>query len=163
MPTLTLAGLLDDNFRLPTQDYSNFLRATRALTRDEREVEKAFERCAFNVILNNRDDHTKNFSYLLNERFEWKLAPCYDLTFNTGPHGWHQMSIMGEGLSPTGTKLMALAGDCGLKSAFARRAIERIADVASRFTEHAKGWKISRSTVGDIAGHIGKNLAAMRK
>lgn len=163
VPTLTLAGLLDDNFRLPTQDYSNFLRATRALTRDEREVEKAFERCAFNVILNNRDDHTKNFSYLLNERFEWKLAPCYDLTFNTGPHGWHQMSIMGEGLSPTGTKLMALAGDCGLKPAFARRAIERIADVASRFTEHAKGWKISRSTVSDIAGHIGKNLAAMRK
>lgn len=162
VPTLTLAGLLDDDFQRPTQDYSTFIRATRALTRDEREVEKAFERCVFNVILNNRDDHTKNFSYAMNERFEWKLAPCYDLTFNTGPNGWHQMTVMGEGVTPTGSRLMALASDAGLKPAFARSAIERISDIAGRFTENARGWKIRRTTANEIAGYIGKNLAAMR-
>lgn len=163
VPTLTFAGLTDDNFRLPGRDYSNFLRATRALTRDEREVEKAFERCVFNVIFNNRDDHTKNLSFAMNERFEWKLAPCYDLTFCRGPNGWHQMTIMGEGLAPTGSKLLELAADAGLKKAFALEAIERIADVAGRFRQRAANWKIRRMTVAGIAGQIEKNLAALRQ
>lgn len=163
VPTLTFAGLTDDNFRLPAQDYSNFLRASRALTRDEREVEKAFDRCVFNVILNNRDDHTKNLSFAMNERFEWKLGPCYDLTFCRGPNGWHQMTVMGEGQAPTGTKLLELAADAGLKRAFAREAIERIADVAGRFRERATNWKIRRMTVADIAGQIDRNLAALRQ
>ncbi|MEO6959380.1 MAG: type II toxin-antitoxin system HipA family toxin [Burkholderiaceae bacterium] len=163
VPTLTLAGLLDDNFRVPSQDYSNFLRATRALTRDEREVEKAFARCVFNVILNNRDDHTKNVSFALNEHFEWKLAPCYDLTFSVGPGGWHQMSVMGEGVAPTGSKLAELAKDSGLKPAFVNRTIEQVSDVASQFAVQARNWKIRRPTVVEINRHIDKNLAAMRK
>lgn len=163
VPTLTFAGLTDDDFRLPGQDYSNFLRATRALTRDEREVEKAFDRCVFNVIFNNRDDHTKNLSFAMNERFEWKLAPCYDLTFCRGPNGWHQMTIMGEGLSPTRGKLLELAAHAGLKPAFAREAVERIADVAGRFRERATHWKIRRTTVAGIARQVDKNLAAVRQ
>ncbi|MES2830621.1 MAG: type II toxin-antitoxin system HipA family toxin [Pseudomonadota bacterium] len=161
IPTLTLAGLLDDNFRLPTQDYRNFLRATRALTRNESEVKKAFERCVFNVIMNNRDDHTKNFSYLLNERLEWTLAPCYDLTFNPGPNGWHQMTVMGEGATPNGSTLMALAKDSGLDAAFARQLIDRIASAASGFKTAAQSWQIRRRTVLDIQIRIDKNLAAM--
>jgi serine/threonine-protein kinase HipA len=38
VPTLSLAALLDDNFRLPTRDYEVFLRATRTLTKDDRQV-----------------------------------------------------------------------------------------------------------------------------
>jgi len=26
---------------------------------------QAFERCVFNVIFNNRDDHSKNFSFIM--------------------------------------------------------------------------------------------------
>ena len=43
-----------------------------------------------------RDDDAKNFSYRMNEAFQWKLAPCYDLTFNEGPSGEHQMDIQGD-------------------------------------------------------------------
>lgn len=87
VPTISVAALLDDNFRLPTRDYEVLLRATRALTRDERQVKKAFERCVFNVVFNNRDDHTKNFGYVMNESMQWELAPCYDLTYNVGVGG----------------------------------------------------------------------------
>ena len=62
VPVLTLAGLLHADFRIPgVLSYQDLLRATRAVTRDEREVKEAFLRCVFNVVFNNKDDHPKNF------------------------------------------------------------------------------------------------------
>jgi len=54
VPVHTLAGLLHADFRLPSVDYSTFLRATRLMTRDQRQVDAAFQRCVFNVLFNDR-------------------------------------------------------------------------------------------------------------
>lgn len=100
IPTNTLAGLMDLDFRFPSVSYEAFLRVTRLVTRSEAQVKKGFERCVFNVVFNNRDDHSKNFSYRMNERLEWELAPAYDITFNYGMGGEHQMDVCGEGRNP---------------------------------------------------------------
>jgi len=63
-------------------------------TNDVTQVELAFKRCVFNVVFNNRDDPAKNFSFRMKESMEWRLSPCYDLTFNSGPGGHHQTSVM---------------------------------------------------------------------
>lgn len=94
VPVHTLAGLLHVDFRLPSVDYSIFLRATRLITRDQRQVDAAFQRCVFNVIFNNRDDHAKNFSYRMDRDWHWQLSPCYDLSFNTSPAGEHQIALL---------------------------------------------------------------------
>jgi serine/threonine-protein kinase HipA len=54
----------------------------------------------FNVLAHNRDDHAKNFSFLMDENGEWKLAPGYDLTFSSGPRGEQSTMVMGEGRNP---------------------------------------------------------------
>jgi serine/threonine-protein kinase HipA len=77
----TLAGLLHANFQVPSVSYEDFFRVTRRLTRDQRELKKAVQRCAFNILMNNRDDHTKNLSFLLEADGSWRLAPPYDLTY----------------------------------------------------------------------------------
>jgi serine/threonine-protein kinase HipA len=41
----------------------------------------------FNVLAHNRDDHSKNFSYLMDKDGQWKLSPAYDLTFSSGSRG----------------------------------------------------------------------------
>nr|NJM04738.1 HipA domain-containing protein [Desulfobacula sp.] len=51
----------------------------------------------FNVMANNRDDHVKNFAFMIDTKKEWTLTPAYDLTFSKGPGGEHSMSIAGEG------------------------------------------------------------------
>jgi len=38
----TLGGLIDDNFRLPSLDYIDWLKVTQALTRNAADVERAF-------------------------------------------------------------------------------------------------------------------------
>jgi len=47
----------------------------------------------------NRDDHTKNASFLLPEDSPWELAPAYDVTHANWGSDWtaqHQMSVNGK-------------------------------------------------------------------
>ena len=162
IPTLTLAGLLDVDFRVPSVNYDTFLRATRLITRSEQEVERAFERCVFNVIFHNRDDHAKNFSYRMNEHFQWRLAPCYDLTFNEGPGGEHHMDIQGEGKAPDKAQLLQLAKTNSLKHSKAVEIIERISTVADTFGAYAKDSPIRSKTLKLIEQKIAQNLLRMR-
>ena len=162
IPTLTLAGLLDTDFRIPSVNYETFLRATRLITRSEQEVERAFERCVFNVIFHNRDDHAKNFSYRMNESFQWKLSPCYDLTFNEGPAGEHQMDIQGEGKAPGKSHLLQLAVANSLKHSRVLEIFDRICAVAESFSAYSKNMPIRSKTLNGIEQKIAQNLLRMR-
>lgn len=153
-PLHTLAGVLHQDFRLPSASYQDFLRVTRFLTRDQREVCKAFERCAFNVLFHNRDDHTKNVSFLMGPDWRWKLAPCYDLTFSEGPGGEHQMDIAGEGRSPSQSHLLNLAQREGLDPRFALQTLERMGEVAQLFQSFAQDFPIRKATVKKIQQRI---------
>lgn len=48
----------------------------------------------FNVFVHNRDDHSKNFSYLYDEvEQRWVLSLAYDLTYSYSIGGEHATSI----------------------------------------------------------------------
>ena len=161
VPVHTLAGALHVDFRMPSVSYQTLLRNTRAMTHSEREVEKAYERCVFNVIFNNRDDHAKNFSYRMDARFSWKLAPCYDLTFSTGPGGEHQMDVEGEGRYPARDHLLRLAGSNSLDAERAENAIARMLSVASGVDKLAREYPIRPATRRRIATAVEQNCSRM--
>lgn len=102
----TAAGLLHSDFRTPSLDYEDLLNLTAVLTKDVREVEKMYRLAVFNVLAHNRDDHAKNFSFLMDETGEWKLSPAYDLTFSSGPNGEQSTMVMGQGRNPTRKNLI---------------------------------------------------------
>jgi serine/threonine-protein kinase HipA len=124
VPLLSLAGLLDADFRLPSLDYATLLLATQRLTGDYREVVKAFGRCVFNVMAHNRDDHAKNFAFTRDAAGQWCLSPAFDLTYSFGPGGEHTTSVAGEGRAPGRADLMRVAEQGGVKRADARRVLE---------------------------------------
>ncbi|MGL5632426.1 MAG: type II toxin-antitoxin system HipA family toxin [Azovibrio sp.] len=163
IPMHTLAGVLHADFRVPSVDYQTLLRMTRLMTRSEAEVLKAFERCVFNVIFNNRDDHSKNFSYLLNPQGHWQLAPGYDLTYCEGPGGEHQMDIEGEGKTPGSTHLLALARRADLSEAACRSIIERMAEQALSFESAAKQYPIRATTRKAISKALNRNLSYLSR
>jgi serine/threonine-protein kinase HipA len=163
VPTQTLAAALHADFRLPSSvDYTTFLRALRAYSRDEREVKKGFERAVFNVIFNNRDDHSKNLSFRLTREARWTLAPAYDLTYCEGPGGEHQMDVCGEGRDITRANLLELAQHSGVDAKAAARSIERISEVAGHFRHDANTYPIRRATLDRIHKAIEANRARMR-
>jgi serine/threonine-protein kinase HipA len=148
VPVHSLAGLLQVDFRLPgSADYTAFLRATRLLTRDEREVEKAYERAIFNVLFHNRDDHPKNFAWRLGSDRRWRLAPAFDLTFSEGPGGQHHMDICGEGDAIERTHMLRLAAEGGVPDKAAQAAIDRMLVTALTFADRAAAYPIRRATV----------------
>lgn len=95
----SLAGLIHSDFRLPSLDYDDILNVTMELTKDHRQVEECYRLACFNALSKNKDDHAKNFSFVLIEK-QWKLSPAYDLTFSSGPNGFHSTMVLGEDRSP---------------------------------------------------------------
>jgi serine/threonine-protein kinase HipA len=62
---------------------------------------EGFRRMVFNVLGCNRDDHTKNFGFLMTEGGRWELAPAFDVCYAHNPQAgkWtatHQMSVAGK-------------------------------------------------------------------
>lgn len=155
VPVHSLAGFLQVDFRLPgSADYTALLRATRLLTRDEREVQKAYERAVFNVLFHNRDDHPKNFAWRLGSDRRWRLAPAYDLTFSDGPAGQHHMDICGEGEKVTRNHLLRLAREGGVPPKMAEQCVERMREKADGFVRRAEGFAVRRETVRKIEAVI---------
>lgn len=131
----TAAGLLHASHRHPTLDYENLLRLTKALTRDVRDVEKMVRLMVFNVKSGNRDDHSKNFSFLLDAAGNWKFAPAYDLTPSAGFNGEHSAMVNGKGKDITDVDLIQAASIVGIQKSFVTDAIQRTEEALSHFAE----------------------------
>jgi serine/threonine-protein kinase HipA len=108
---LTAAALLEFDFEQPSLDYHSLMKLTKILTRDNKnDVENMFRRMCFNVFAHNRDDHSKNFTYLYNETEDvWRLSPAYDLTYSTTYYGEHTTTVDGNGRNP-GKKELSVTG-----------------------------------------------------
>lgn len=92
----TASGLLYVSHRLPSLDYLELMKACFALTNDINEVYKLFRLMVFNVLTQNRDDHSKNFSFIYKDD-KWQLSPAYDLVKSFGFNGQHTTTILGKG------------------------------------------------------------------
>jgi serine/threonine-protein kinase HipA len=162
VPVHTLAGVLHADFNIPSLDYTSLLRAARVVTTDEREVVKAFERAVFNVLFNNRDDHSKNFGFRLGKDRRWRLAPAYDLTYCVGPGGEHQLAVCGEARRITRQHLIELAKQGSVKRSQADASIERILDKIDLFERTLREQPIRSTSVRSIVREIRANAAALR-
>lgn len=160
----SLAGLLHLNFRIPSIGYGEFMRVTRRLTRDVREVKKALQRCAFNVLMHNRDDHSKNLSFLLDGNNEWKLAPPFDLTYCTGYNGEHFMDLAGEGRHPGRDHVIAVGREGGLSVVESSRLLTELLDTLTPnvFREAAADLPVRKATVTRVVTAIEANRTRLR-
>lgn len=118
-----------------THDYAQYFQVIGALGLGDSALTQAFRRMVFNVLARNCDDHTKNFSFLLDPAAGgWRLAPGYDITYAYNPRGqWtyqHLMSVNGEFGSITRADLLAVADRFQVPERFAviSEVLDAIAD-----------------------------------
>jgi serine/threonine-protein kinase HipA len=161
----TLAGLLHANFQVPSVGYEDFFRVTRRLTHDQRELVKALKLAAFNVLMNNRDDHAKNLSFLREANGSWHLAPPYDLTYCPGYQGEHFMDVAGEGKAPTRSHLLAAAQRAGLPTPVAAGALDEVLAqlTPAVFSHMAKEVPLSATTRRTVQQAMQGNHARLAK
>jgi len=118
------AGLLYASHRLPSLDYASLMKATMALTKDINEVAKLFRQMVFNVLIGNKDDHAKNFSYLY-KNGTWQLSPAYDLLPSYGFNNNHTTTINGKG-KPEIKDCMELARQTSFPEKSAKMIIDEV-------------------------------------
>lgn len=143
----TAGGLLHSDFRTPSLDYEDLINLTDVLTKDVREVKKMFRLAVFNVLAHNRDDHAKNFSFLMDEKGEWIVSPAYDLTFSTGPNGEQSTMVMGEGRNPGEEHLTKLGLEADLPKDEILNIIAQTKTALSQWEDLAKRYKVGQANI----------------
>ena len=125
---LTAAALLELDFVQPSLDYHQLMKLTKILTNGKAEdIENMFRRMCFNVFAHNRDDHSKNFTYIYREEEEqWRLGPAYDLTYSNTYYGEHTTSVDGNGRNPGEKELLAVGLAAGMKKTRCMEMIKQI-------------------------------------
>ena len=112
---ISVSGLLETSHRIPNLDYNDLMQLTLNLTKSFEEVEKLFRLMCFNVFSHNRDDHSKNFSFIYNEDLnKWEFSPAYDLTYSYSINGEHATTINGNGVNPGLNDILKVAEKIGL-------------------------------------------------
>ena len=152
----TVSGLIHSNFRFPSHDYEDLLAITNVITKDIREVEKMFRLAVFNVMAHNRDDHAKNFSFLMDGFGEWKLSPAYDLTFSNGPGGEQSAMVMGEGRNIKRRHLEKLGLEAKLSKEFIEEVIQQTNLALGNWKNLAKEYDVNKENIQMIEKRISK-------
>ena len=137
---VSAAGLLETSHRIPNLDYDLLMRMTLQLTGSMGECEKLFRRMCFNVFAHNRDDHSKNFTFLYSEdQKRWALSPAYDLTYSSSLGGEHATTVHGNGMNPSLPDIICVAEGIGINKTKARNIALDIEDcVRKNLAEYLK-------------------------
>ncbi len=121
------AGILHADYRIPSLDYIDLLKLCRYITADMEEVRKLFRQMVFNVVIGNKDDHAKNFSFICTNE-SWKLSPAYDLLPSDGFNGFHTTTVNGNGL-PTPDDMLFAAKEVDLNRSTCKQIIAEVTDI----------------------------------
>jgi serine/threonine-protein kinase HipA len=113
----------------------------------------------FNIMTHNRDDHAKNFSFMMNHQGEWSFAPAYDLTFSHGPGGEHSNTIFGEGKHPTLEHIKKVANEFSIKISKIYDMVEQVNYAVSHWDFLCADLEICKKTTKEI----GKNFILLER
>jgi len=150
------SGLLYTDIRIPALDYEDLIKLTRKLTHDQRECEAMFTLAVFNVLAHNRDDHARQFSFIMQRDGVWQMAPAYDLTCSPGPGGEHSSSVLGHGKDITRAHLMALGRKADIKDQDIEQIIERAESAIGNWKTYASEQDVSNASTTEIATALSK-------
>ncbi|MEI8348219.1 MAG: HipA domain-containing protein, partial [Pseudomonadota bacterium] len=146
----TFANLVGADFRLPATDYLDIMKASYALTKSTQDLEKILRVMIFNIMAHNRDDHAKNFSFIMGHQGQWSFAPAYDLTFSLGPGGEHSNTIFGEGRNPTIEHVQKMADEFSLKKSLINDIVDQSTYALSQWNFLCEDLDIPKKTAKEI-------------
>jgi len=140
--------------------YEQLFQTMRELRLPYPASEQMFRRMAFNVLAQNCDDHTKNFSFILKKGEDWELAPAYDICHAYQPnHQWisqHALSINGKRSGITKEDLLTVGAS--IKNKKAEAVIEEINNTVGRWKDFADEVNV----LPELRDEIAKTLISLK-
>jgi serine/threonine-protein kinase HipA len=121
---VSVAGLIGADYRIPSIDYTHIFQVCATLTHSVTELRKVYRLMVFNYLIENKDDHAKNFAFVYRDG-NWHFAPAYDLLPSDGINGFRTTSI-NDSIEPTQEDLLAVAVKAGLPKKEATNILEEM-------------------------------------
>ncbi len=106
-------------------------REGQPLTTDPQKLWQTLKNFGYPCFTHNRDDHTKNFSFLYTNDHGWRLAPAYDLTYSDTYWGEQTTSVNGKGSNILDKDLIKIGRNAGLSKDFCENSLEEIREKAA--------------------------------
>ena len=139
--------------------YEDIFEVIKKLNLPYEDVKQQFLRTAFNVLARNVDDHSKNFSFIMNREGVWRLSPAYDLTFSVdlaapGYINRHTFTInrKDEDFTRKDFEHIAIANDVHDFNGL----IDQVADAVGNFERYAQEVSIEQALIDKIKGEFVK-------
>lgn len=152
--TLCAMGHLD--YYQPSAYEQAFL-VLRKLRLSAQDAEELYRRMVFNVWARNLDDHTKNFSFVMNHAGEWGLSPAYDLTYVYGPHARrHKLSVNGRRRDIRREDLLALGKEMNVKGR--KRIMDEVEEALRCWERFGEEAGLVSKAVSEIGGQLIRKL-----
>jgi len=136
--------------------YEQLFQTMRMLRLPYPQFEQMYRRMAFNVMGRNCDDHTKNFSFVMDKTGVWRISHAYDICHAYRPgSAWvsrQSLSVNGKREGITRDDLIEVAKNISLKKP--EQIIDKISGVIKNWNQYAEEQKIN----ADLQNAIGKTL-----
>lgn len=136
--------------------YEQLFETMRLLGLPYPQAEQLYRRMVFNVMSQNCDDHTKNFSFTMDKEGIWKLSPAFDICHAYRPGSeWvsqHALSINGKRNNFTKEDLLEIASQMNVKKP--KQVIENINQVIGNWEKYADRVDVDKK----LKTAIGKTL-----
>jgi serine/threonine-protein kinase HipA len=139
--------------------YEQLFETMRSMRLSYSYAEQLYRRMVFNVMARNCDDHTKNFSFIMDKTGQWKLAPAFDVCHSYRPgSSWvsqHSLSINGKRMDITRNDLLKVAEKMNIKKADA--IIEQVRAAVSKWNDFAAQTNVKK----ELKEAISKTLSLL--
>lgn len=149
----SLCGMHGLNYnRIGEYSYEQYFLTARKLGLGQDTMEEIFRRMVFNVLAHNCDDHTKNFSFMMNQDGDWSLSPAFDICYSyDSSNEWvngHNMRVNNKRRDITFSDLMTVGEKFNIKKR--KEIIKMIKLVVDKFQEYAKRNHVSLNLISEV-------------
>jgi serine/threonine-protein kinase HipA len=156
----TLNGLAHISYKkIGSYSYAELFGIARELKLGADEAMQIFKRMVFNIVARNHDDHSKNFSFMLDDQHQWQLAPAYDLAYSYKPGSpWvnsHWMKLNGKRDNFTREDFYSLEK---LSPLFSRRRIDRVIEETVEYVSQWNDLAAEHGVPHSLRKVVGRNL-----
>ncbi len=136
--------------------YQELLQVLRKVSTDPAEdSQRFFRQMVFNAVVNNTDDHLKNFWMLYDSETGWRLSPAFDLVPNIGENAEHVLFFEYDPLYPGRATLERLGRSWGVPHA--KAIVEEVFTALASWKEEFAAFGVAPNDIarfGEIDGYL---------
>ena len=117
-------------------------------------MRELFRRMAFNILIDNTDDHEKNHALIMTDAQQYELSPAYDVLPSAQALGFQQMRVGEQEADSTLDNALSMAPMFSLDRNAAVREVKAVVRVVDTWQAHFKACGVSRGDIDSYAEQL---------